>query len=582
LPERIERIIAPAVAGAEPTAKQPLFAGIADDTLLNYGVPSEWLDEVRGATEDALFEIAERLPQEAAEALLELATGGTPEVPQRTPVEADPFAHPDAQRRFRVLTNTEELERALDFPWEKWAVFLHPAQRRLVERNYNGPARISGSAGTRKTIVALHRAVVLARRHPDARVLLTTFSKALANALRLRLRTLTDNESEIASRIAVHPVTGIGYELYTAAFGQPKLAPPALIETLLRDAAAAVEGHRFTARFLLGEWREVVDAWQLATWDDYRDVARLGRKTRIGGKQRETLWAIFERVRAGLAERRAVTWPELFSHVAAHAAGGKSPFDYVVVDEAQDVGVAELRFLAALGAKQNDGLFFAGDLGQRIFQLPFSWRALGVDLRGRSFTLRINYRTSHQIRVQADRLLPAAVSDVDGMSEDRRGTISVFNGPAPEIETFDDPEQENEAVGDWIKRVLQDGVQPHEIGVFVRSPRELDRARAAVKHANAASELSDKIEITKGRLSVGTMHLAKGLEFRAVAVMACDDEIIPSQERIENVGDEADLEEVYDSERHLLYVACTRARDHLLVTGVNPASEFLGDLADRP
>lgn len=245
------------------------------------------------------------------------------------------------------------------------------------------------------------------------------------------------------------------------------------------------------------------------------------------------------------------------------------------------MGVAELRFLAALGAKRNDGLFFTGDLGQRIFQLPFSWRALGVDVRGRSFTLRINYRTSHQIRVQADRLLPQAVSDVDGLSEDRRGTISVFNGQAPEIKTFDDPQQESEAVGDWIKGRLQDGVQPHEIGVFVRSPRELRRARAAVKQAGAASvELSDKIEITEGRLSVGTMHLAKGLEFRAVAVMACDDEIVPSQERIENVGDEADLEEVYVSERHLLYVACTRARDRLLVTGVEPASEFLGDLLD--
>ena len=117
------------------------------------------------------------------------------------------------------------------------------------------------------------------------------------------------------------------------------------------------------------------------------------------------------------------------------------------------------------------------------------------------------------------------------------------------------------------------------IGVFVRSARELRRARAAVNHAGANSvELSDKVELTEGRLSVGTMHLAKGLEFRAVAVIACDDEIIPSQARIENVGDEADLEEVYDSERHLLYVACTRARDRLLVTGVNPASEFLDDL----
>jgi mRNA-degrading endonuclease RelE of RelBE toxin-antitoxin system len=579
LPERVENVPTPPIAAAAPTPNPLLFAGITDDILLGYGVPAEWLGEVRRANEDTLFDIADRLPQEATEALLELATGTTPEIPPRTPIEADPFAHPDAQRRFRVLTNLEELERALDYPWDKWAVFLHPAQRRLVERSYNGPARISGSAGTGKTIVALHRAVALAQQHPQARVLLTTFSKALANALRVRLRILTDNEPDIAGRIAVHPVTGVGYELYTAAFGRPNLAPPSLIEALLRQAATEVEGHRFLPRFLIGEWREVVDAWQLATWDAYRDVARLGRKTRIGGRQREILWSIFERVRAGLADRLAMTWPDLFGRVTARLTASTPPFDFVVIDEAQDVGVAELRFLASLAANRADGLFFTGDLGQRIFQQPFSWRSLGVDVRGRSYTLRINYRTSHQIRVQADQLLPTSLADVDGDTEDRRGTISVFNGPAPTIETYDDPGQESEAVGEWIAGRIEQGVPPHEIGVFVRSPRELRRARAAVKRAGvSAVELSEKVEITPGRLAIGTMHLAKGLEFRAVAVMACDDEIIPSQERIENVADDADLEEVYETERHLLYVACTRARDHLLVTGVNPASEFLDDL----
>ncbi len=579
LPERVEHITLPAVAETVAAPKPLLFAGITDDTLLGYGVPTEWLGQVRQAKEDSLFDIADRLPQEAAEALLELATGTTPAMPERVPIEADPFTHPDAQRRFRVLTNVEELERALDYPWEKWAVFLHPAQRRLVERDYNGPARISGSAGTGKTIVALHRAVAVARRHPQAHVLLTTFSKALANALRIRLRTLTGNEPDIADRIAVHPVTGIGYELYTTAFGQPNIAPPTLIEALLGQATTAVQGHRFTARFLIGEWREVVDAWQLATWEEYRDVARLGRKTRIGGKQREILWSIFERVRAGLAERNAATWPDLFGRVTAHITANKSSFDFVVVDEAQDVGVAELRFLASLAANRADGLFFAGDLGQRIFQQPFSWRSLGVDVRGRSYTLRINYRTSHQIRVQADRLLPPALADVDGNAEDRRGTVSVFNGPAPEMETFDDLEQELEAVGAWIKGRVEDGVEPHEIGVFVRSTRELRRARNALKQAGVqAVELSDKVDVTPGKLSIGTMHLAKGLEFRSVTVMACDDEVIPSQRRIENVADYANLEEVYDSERHLLYVACTRARAHLLVTGLKPASEFLNDL----
>src|SRR5438105_11121834 len=329
-------------------------------------------------------------------------------------------------------------------------------------------AATAGRRGSRdKTIVALHRAVALARRHPEARVLLTTFSKALANALKTRLRHLIGNEPEIAGRIEVHPVTGIAYAMYSAAFGRPNIASSALVRELLRQAAAQVGGQRFTERFLFGEWRDVVDAWQLTSWNAYRDVARLGRKTRIGGKQREILWSIFERVRAELARRKAVTWPDVFGRVTEQiTAVEKTAFDFAVVDEAQDVGIAELRFLAAVGASRSDGVFLTGDLGQRIFQQPFSWKSLGVDVRGRSYTLRINYRTSHQIRSHADKLLPPELADVDGNGESRRGTISVFNGADPVIETFADPDQEAAAVGSWIAERIAKGMPPPEIGVL--------------------------------------------------------------------------------------------------------------------
>jgi superfamily I DNA/RNA helicase len=269
----------------------------------------------------------------------------------------------------------------------------------------------------------------------------------------------------------------------------------------------------------------------------------------------------------------------LFSRLAAKFADSPAPFDFTVVDEAQDIGVAQLRFLAALGGGQPNRLFFAGDLGQRIFQQPFSWKALGVDVRGRSSTLRVNYRTSHQIRMQADRLLGPELSDVDGIAEGRKGTTSTFNGPPPGILVFKTQEDEIRGVSQWLAARTKEGVAPHEVGVFVRSPAELARARVAVQDAGLAFQVLDEnVDTASGRVSISTMHLAKGLEFRAVAVMACDDEIIPLQERIETVADDADLEEVYDTERHLLYVACTRARDHLLVTSVAPASEFLDDM----
>jgi len=580
--ETVQEISVPhyVVAPKPALASKPLFAQFVDADLLKYGVPIEWLDDVRQATEDTLLFLADYLPTEAAEALLELATGGKPRV--SVAAIANPFDHPDALRRFRVMPNVEELQRALDAPWEKWTVFLHPEQRQIVERNYNGPARVSGSAGTGKTIVALHRAVFLARANPDARILLTTLTGTLAKALQTKLRYLVSEEHEpkLAERIEVYAIDTIGFQLYKLRIGQPQLAPPELILSLLKEGSAQAGNHRFSQRFLQSEWEQVVDAWQLESWDEYRNVARLGRKTRLPEQQRAQLWSILDYVRSNLAARNLITHARLFSQLASSLIQSTNlPFDFVVVDEAQDSSIAHLRFLAALGTQRPDALFFAGDLGQRIFQHPFSWKMLGVDVRGRSRTLRVNYRTSHQIRMQADRLLASQVSDLDGIIDQRNDTISVFNGPAPAIHECNSQQEECETVRAWLVERMHAGIAPHACGVFVRSEAELARAQAAVQATGQLFKLLDKdVAIADGYISISTMHLAKGLEFRAVVVMACDDEIIPLQERIEMISDDADLEEVYNTERHLLYVACTRARDHLLVTSVKPASEFLEDL----
>ena len=286
--ERVEEITIQTPVIQPPQQKPLLYGEVPDDDLLAYGVPTDWLDDVRLATEDTLFDIAERLPQEAAEALLELATGGKPTQPTTIPVDSDPFTHPDAQRRFRVMSNQEELQRALEYPWEKWTVFLHPAQRHLVERAYNGPARISGSAGTGKTIVALHRAVFLARQHSDAKILLTTFSQALANALKLKLERLVGNEPDVCDRIQIDSIRGIARELYETELGEPNIAETEWLKSKLIDIANQTGNHNFTPTFLWGEWNDVVDAWQLETWEAYRDVQRLGRKTRIGGNNEKS------------------------------------------------------------------------------------------------------------------------------------------------------------------------------------------------------------------------------------------------------------------------------------------------------
>ena len=450
-------------APAQPEAPSPeppapsgpaLFAGTAAETLLAYGVPPDWIAPVQEVDEDGLFALAGHLPAEAMDALLELATGGRPALPVQAPPAADPFAHPDAQRRFRVIANQEELRLALEYPWEKWSVFLHPAQRDVVERRYCGPARVSGSAGTGKTVVALHRAAHLARRSAEARVLLATFSKTLAQALKVKLGRLIDPADAASARISVGYVDWIAHQLHEQALGTiPNIAAASQVDTALTAAAQELNETRFSPRFLQTEWRQVVDAWQLRSWEAYRNVSRLGRKTRIGGSQREALWAVFQRAQARLRDRNAMTWAEVVARVAAHyAPRADKPFSTAVIDEAQDISIPQLRLLAAIVPAGPDTLFFAGDLGQRIFQPPFSWLSQGVDVRGRATVLKVNYRTSHQIRRRADLLLPLQVRDVDGLEEGRKGTISVFEGPEPEVRLLDDEPAEIEFVGRLDRR----------------------------------------------------------------------------------------------------------------------------------
>ena len=282
-----------------------IFIDIPEDELLGYGVPAEWLDDVKQATEESLLDLSDHLPAEAAEALLDLATGGSPTramvytskslVPELRTREshqsvraelrtrshqsvravdsrpslsaaehADPFAHPDAQRRFRVMANAEELRQALDHAWDKWIVFLHPAQRQVVERDYNGPARVAGSAGTGKTVVALHRAAHLARTHRDARILLATFSEALAAVLQVRLTRLISNEPRLAERLEVHSMSGIARRLYEANLGTPKLIAGDEVRELLDQAASDVEGHRSCSTRLRAMSRDTGSARRLS------------------------------------------------------------------------------------------------------------------------------------------------------------------------------------------------------------------------------------------------------------------------------------------------------------------------------
>jgi hypothetical protein len=342
--ERVEEL--PVFVQQEVPIPKPeqalLFGEVADDALLSFGVPEEWLSDVRKATEDSLFDLAEHLPQEAAEALLELATGGTPETVAKSATKG--FEHPDTQRRFRLVSNEADLALALDYPWEKWTIFLHPSQKSVVERNYNGPARVSGSAGTGKTIVALHRAAFLARGNPKARILLTTFSDALADLLAIKLDRLVGKDSDVRRQVTLMSLPGLARQRA----GDVLVANKEEIAGWIDSAMESTPGHTFSKRMVMGEWKHLFDAWQISDLEGYLDAPRTGMKTRLGSKQREVMFEILSKVREQLVTSGKVTWPGVYqSLTSTHPAD----FDHVIVDEAQDLSVAELRFVIAVARR---------------------------------------------------------------------------------------------------------------------------------------------------------------------------------------------------------------------------------------
>jgi UvrD-like helicase C-terminal domain/UvrD/REP helicase N-terminal domain len=356
----------------------------------------------------------------------------------------------------------------------------------------------------------------------------------------------------------------------------PTIADPEEIEQCLHAARGGLDP-RFTDGFLFAEWEAVVDYWGIKSWEAYRDAVRVGRGSPLSPRQRRQLWDVFARVQEDLDRTGRASWGEVcdrLGHVIEEE--GVRPFRHVIVDEAQDLGPRELRLIASLAAPGPRALFFTGDIGQRIYRWPFPWLAAGVDVRGRAQRLRVNYRTSAEIHRFSDTLLPAKLAEVDG-AEETRQTISVLRGPEPEVVGGESVEDEITALAIWLRDLRARGIEPGQIAIFGRT-RQVARecAEPALAQAGLTGRwLAPDSDLATDAVVIGTMHAAKGLEFRAVALVGCDSEHLPLRDALARAdGDEArQLEE--EQERHLLYVACTRARESLLITYSGKATSYL-------
>lgn len=574
--ERTEEIVQHIYKQVEK--EEPLFNQYEASYLRKIGVPPEWLDALRHVGETGFLKLADELPEEVSERLWDLLDGVPVKVPNVQNVN-DPFEHPDSQRRFRIIEDESELRQALEWPMERWTTFLHPRQQDAVKKHYRGPAFVSGGAGTGKTVVAMHRVRKLLKDYPDNQVLFTTFSKTLSSRLVRGCNILLGEDNPLRQRLDIVHLHKLARKLWVDHHGtRLDIIDQNSLRELLDEAAYENAHTDYEQGFLNAEWEDVIDAWNIRTWEEYRDFSRTGRGKPLGIRQRHELWQVFEFVQQTLDKRGSLTWNQLaYDCIDIAEANPEVKYPHIVVDEAQDFGPAELMLLNALAQDEDNNLFLVGDSGQRLYQRHFSWSDLGIHVVGRSTRLKINYRTTEEIRQFADAIMPASLPE-HGRKRRDNDAISLLHGAQPEVQGFDSVDDEITFVAETCRQLISDGYSPRDIAIFGRVKKQViqNRAIRAMKLADIDYHRlrSDETDLPNA-VSLGTMHAAKGLEFRAVFVMGCDRGLIPLSIALRHATDSADHDDIYQRERNLLYVACTRARERLITTYTGNCTDFL-------
>lgn len=582
---------------AGPRAEPGIFVHLRDKDFTSLGIDAELLPILRRLnTEDELLSIAHLLPDAQADAVLLLADGKSPEdvwqdIQQSYVVEADKpvdtadldaaLERPASRSEFVVTTTDAELLELLTGDFEAWRTFLHPTQRALAERPvYNGPAKITGGAGTGKTVVLIHRARFLAQRLVDSgepgRVLVATYTRSLASNIEKTL--LTFCTAEQFRRVHVTTVDALAQ--HVLASDDIKLRPVQTDELheVAKEAAAMSGLDELGAnhRFLIAEWEQVVLARDIHTLPEYAMTARPGRGKRLTRGQRRQVWSAIERLAGALATRKRATYVQLAIRAAEQLAQRQSGlYEHAVIDEAQDLHPAQWRLLRSAVKPGRNDLFIVGDAHQRIYDHRVSLSSLGIETRGRSYRLKINYRTSQSILSMArDILRGEKIDDLDGGLDADVGYRSAFDGPAPELARFTTPGEEAEHVAGVVAEWLHAGVSPSAIGIAARTRALLKPVQDELTRRGIVWSEIDADEPTGVR--VATMHSAKGLEFARMAVVGANADALPLPVAVTPAAED-ELQHEFDilRERCLLYVACTRARDELLVTGSGAASSML-------
>lgn len=605
----------------EPAAKsvRPLFESMGvtlSDLTVKLGLDSALASRAMAAIdEDQLFGVAEHAPVWQGIALIDLAAGTSVDAvlaalqvePAVAPVRDDDEAlieamkHPAAQMTFSFVHDNEELRRAIeDDDFSAWKVFLHPEQRRYVDRDYNGPFRLSGGAGTGKTVVLLHRARRLALANPSARVVLTTFTVNLAENLRRDLRRL-DPEVAIAASLGEPGVFISGVDaLSFAVLRENTAAVPAATAAVLGESRAikgpATSSDRWSSAraasgvsegandylspmFLEAEYEAIIVPNRITTRDDYFTARRPGRGVALDRVKRDLVWKVVAAYRALFGMQQSADFSEVAA-VAAQIYEGAAvarPADHVLVDEGQDLAPAKWRLLRALAEPGVNDLFIAEDSHQRIYGQRTTLSRWGIKIVGRSQRLTLNYRTTAQNLGYAVAVLEAGrYEDLESEKESTAGYRSSRRGPVPLRQGFATLSEELDAVSATLKAWSAEDTNG-SLAVLVRTNGFADTVARGLAERDVSAVKVDKGEPPVGHVAVMSMHRAKGTEFSRVCIMGAGAENIPNPTTMKSAAAHGDEADALLRERSLFYVAATRARDALMITWTGDPSPLLSE-----
>jgi len=572
-----------------PVGPPPLFAGYSESQLIELGVGKPLLSTIgKILTEEQLLEFTACVPQLTADVLFALHDGAsvdevmervTAPVSAEEPVDPADYAAAAARPASLVTTDDETLQAILQGGFERWQVYLHPAQRRVVERSYSGPARVSGGPGTGKTIVALHRVKWLVERLPadssGQPVLLTTFNKNLAADLRQRLLLL--GGPELLDRVDVINIDRLATQVVNEA--QPGTRLPLMNDDkaieLWREMLLELGETRWDADFLNDEWSQVVLGHAITTRQEYFRARRVGRGRQLNRAQRAAIWELAEQFTKRLDEANLWT----FRRVAAHAArleqqlaATREPrYRHIVVDEAQDLSSAHWMLLRAMVNRGSNDLFLAGDTHQRIYDNYVSLGSLGIEIRGRSSRLTLTYRSTHEILTIASRILGTeSWDDMDDGTDTLEGYRSVLRGPQPEFRAYSSWQSELEGI---LRQVREWIGGDTSIAVSVPTRKQVEQVEAYLSdHDVPAGSIGPDGPRRPDGVHVGTLQRFKGLEYQRMILAGITDAAVPGQ-RADT--DPARQHRELVRARSLLFVAATRARDALVISWHGQPSRFL-------